>query len=387
MDALHDQESALKDEHEANIENLRKEHASELEKCEKRFKAKMADKELDFNSKIKQLIREFQIKYSEKEREQQETVGELIAKGQREEQVIIDEYKTEIMEYQQELKLREEEMLALRKSTGERLEQKDNEISELRRRHAEALENIEEEKQQAMQEMLRKNEAEIENLQDQHQAKMEESQERFNNELEALARDRASEVAAVEKKLKTQMKKNQNEMKKLLNQKESSIQAQSAVLTDRAEPGQLLMAASSSSLNTEPNEDSSQTVLKDQISRLRTEVGALKEREESLKSQIEELGGSPVKGSANRPPQLNLVTNPLSENPTVYDTSPKSPVEPTEFEYLRNILYEFMMGRERRQMAKVLVALLRFSPKQQKEIIQKVDEQVKPGGLFSPFRS
>jgi len=50
--------------------------------------------------------------------------------------------------------------------------------------------------------------------------------------------------------LKTQMKKNQNEMKKLLNQKESSIQAQSAVLTDRAEPGQLLTAASSSSLNT-----------------------------------------------------------------------------------------------------------------------------------------
>ena len=29
-------------------------------------------------------------------------------------------------------------------------------------------------------------------------------------------------------------------------------------------------------------------------------------------------------------------------------------------------------------MAKVLVALLRFSPKEQKEIIQKVDEQVKP---------
>ena len=29
-------------------------------------------------------------------------------------------------------------------------------------------------------------------------------------------------------------------------------------------------------------------------------------------------------------------------------------------------------------MAKVLVALLRFSPKQEKEIIQKVDEQVNP---------
>lgn len=129
----------------------------------------------------------------------------------------------------------------------------------------------------------------------------------------------------------------------------------------------------------EPSEDSSQTLLKDQITKLRAEVTQLKEREESLKSQIDQLGGSPLKGKADRPPQLNLVSNPLSENSTVYDPAPKSPVEPTEFEYLRNILYEYMMGRERKQMAKVLVALLRFSAKQQKEILQKVDEQVSQG--------
>jgi len=120
---------------------------------------------------------------------------------------------------------------------------------------------------------------------------------------------------------------------------------------------------------------------------LRTEVGALKEKEESLKLQIEQLGGSPMKGRADRPPQLNVVSNPLSESPVTYDPGPKSPVEPTEFEYLRNILYEYMMGRERKQMAKVLVALLRFSPKQQKELLRKVDEQVNQGGFLSPFRS
>lgn len=146
-------------------------------------------------------------------------------------------------------------------------------------------------------------------------------------------------------------------------------------LTD-AEPGQLQRAGSSSSLNSEPiAEDPSQTALKEQITRLRTEVSGLKEREESLKSQIEQLSGSPLQGR-NRPAQLNLVSNPLLDSPVLLDPGPpQSPVEPTEFEYLRNILYEYMMGRERKQMAKVLVALLRFSPKQQKEILRKVDEQ------------
>lgn len=35
------------------------------------------------------------------------------------------------------------------------------------------------------------------------------------------------------------------------------------------------------------------------------------------------------------------------------------------------------------QMAKVLVALLRFSPKQQKELLRKVDEQVNQVSFFS----
>lgn len=39
-----------------------------------------------------------------------------------------------------------------------------------------------------------------------------------------------------------------------------------------------------------------------------------------------------MKGRADRPPQLNVVSNPLSESPAAYDPGPKSPVEPTEFE-------------------------------------------------------
>lgn len=48
--------------------------------------------------------------------------------------------------------------------------------------------------------------------------------------------------------------------------------------------------------------------------------------------QIEKLGGSPLQGR-NRPAQLNLVSNPLSDSPALLDPAPpQSPVEPTEFE-------------------------------------------------------
>jgi len=45
--------------------------------------------------------------------------------------------------------------------------------------------------------------------------------------------------------------------------------------------------------------------------------------------------------------------------------------EPTEYEYLRNILVEFMLGREPVTLAKVIAAVMRFSHEQTDEIIKK----------------
>ena len=42
--------------------------------------------------------------------------------------------------------------------------------------------------------------------------------------------------------------------------------------------------------------------------------------------------------------------------------------EATEYEYLKNILYQYMMGRESTTLSKVLSAVVKFSPEQQKEI-------------------
>ncbi|GFS72207.1 golgin subfamily A member 4 [Nephila pilipes] len=45
--------------------------------------------------------------------------------------------------------------------------------------------------------------------------------------------------------------------------------------------------------------------------------------------------------------------------------------EPTEFEYLKNIIYEYMMGKEPVTLAKVIAAVLRFSDSQTQQVIRR----------------
>ncbi|KTG03338.1 hypothetical protein cypCar_00027716 [Cyprinus carpio] len=50
--------------------------------------------------------------------------------------------------------------------------------------------------------------------------------------------------------------------------------------------------------------------------------------------------------------------------------------EPTEFEYLRKVLFEYMMGRETKTMAKVLTSMLKFPPDQAQKVLEREDSRV-----------
>ncbi|XP_010900475.2 golgin subfamily A member 4 isoform X1 [Esox lucius] len=50
--------------------------------------------------------------------------------------------------------------------------------------------------------------------------------------------------------------------------------------------------------------------------------------------------------------------------------------EPTEFEYLRKVLFEYMMGRETKTMAKVITSILKFPPDQTQQVLEKEDAGV-----------
>ncbi|CAL8300010.1 unnamed protein product [Merluccius merluccius] len=52
--------------------------------------------------------------------------------------------------------------------------------------------------------------------------------------------------------------------------------------------------------------------------------------------------------------------------------------EPTEFEYLRKVLFEYMMGRETKTMAKVLTSVLKFPPDQVQIVLDKEESKSVP---------
>ncbi|KAJ3610881.1 hypothetical protein NHX12_022971 [Muraenolepis orangiensis] len=52
--------------------------------------------------------------------------------------------------------------------------------------------------------------------------------------------------------------------------------------------------------------------------------------------------------------------------------------EPTEFEYLRKVLFEYMMGRETKTMAKVLTSVLKFPPDQVQTVLDKEESKQIP---------
>ncbi|XP_029306235.1 golgin subfamily A member 4-like [Cottoperca gobio] len=57
----------------------------------------------------------------------------------------------------------------------------------------------------------------------------------------------------------------------------------------------------------------------------------------------------------------------------VYNSS-----EPTEMEYLRKVLFEYMMGRETKTMAKVITSMLKFPPDQAQKVLENEDTKAMP---------
>lgn len=52
--------------------------------------------------------------------------------------------------------------------------------------------------------------------------------------------------------------------------------------------------------------------------------------------------------------------------------------EATEMEYLRKVLFEYMMGRETKTMAKVITSMLKFPPDQAQKVLDKEDSKAIP---------
>lgn len=149
--------------------------------------------------------------------------------------------------------------------------------------------------------------------------------------------------------------------KKLINQMENEISEKNAALEEVHEYYQQRMKNKDNELKHLHEQLTSSDKNNYQINALQNSILQYHEENSRLKeiinSRIDKTGGD-NKSSAN------------SDLETCAILGVHLP-QPTEYEYLRNILFEFMMGREPLTLAKVIAAVMRFSNEQTDQIIRK----------------
>uniref|UniRef100_A0A8C3TNV9 Golgin A4 n=1 Tax=Catharus ustulatus TaxID=91951 RepID=A0A8C3TNV9_CATUS len=110
--------------------------------------------------------------------------------------------------------------------------------------------------------------------------------------------------------------------------------------------------------------------LKAQLAQKTTLVNDSKLKEQELKEQIHVLEDQLKHYEKNM--YVTSVGTPYRDG-NVHHTDVSLFEEPTEFEYLRKVLFEYMMGRETKTMAKVITTVLKFPADQTQKILERED--------------
>ncbi|KAI6075314.1 Golgin subfamily A member 4 isoform X2 [Aix galericulata] len=110
--------------------------------------------------------------------------------------------------------------------------------------------------------------------------------------------------------------------------------------------------------------------LKAQLAQKTTLVNDSKLKEQELKEQIHVLEDR-LKNYEKKV-YVTSVGTPYRDG-NLHHTDVSLFGEPTEFEYLRKVLFEYMMGRETKTMAKVITTVLKFPADQTQKILERED--------------
>ncbi|XP_067121720.1 golgin subfamily A member 4-like isoform X5 [Centruroides vittatus] len=252
----------------------------------KNYEEKLKEKDSELNSKLKQIIREFNSQLELKDNECEETLSNLIGKGQEQESKMEKEHRREVASLQQEL---------FEKTC--------------------ALEDVTEHFQQ-------------------------------------LLRDKEEELNECKQKLK-ESKILQARVEK--NEIQASQEPQNVEANDWEDGWEDAEDTTPVAQQTEAENQSNLTCTahEEEIASLKTEKTNLQEEIGELRFLLG-LTSKPSTGTSNHTEDISL----------------KVP-EPTEFEYLRNIMYEYMMGKEPFILAKVITAVLKFDDDQTRQILQR----------------
>ncbi|KAJ0005071.1 hypothetical protein NQD34_011285 [Periophthalmus magnuspinnatus] len=262
------------------------------------------------------------------------------------------------------------------------------EMRTMRKEHEQDLEYM---KKEIMEEAQKNLKSELEDLELKHNSTVKQLMREFNSqmalkeqELETAVKEAIEKAQAVETELIYSHQEEACQLRKMISQKEDDLQRtvkkyEEVIQNREEEMGdrvwqvqkelEELQAKTRSTDEGEMSNDELQAQLAEKTSLL--SEARLKEQEfvekiHSLEDKIKCFHRNAVVthlGSTQKEASYNS-SEPLSEA--------------TEMEYLRKVLFEYMMGRETRTMAKVITSMLKFSPDQAQKVLEKEDGKMMP---------
>lgn len=259
-------------------------------------------------------------------------------------------------------------------------------MRQLRKEHEHDLEYLKKELLEENEKRLRQ---ELEDLQMKHNSTLKQLLREYNTqmalkekEFDSTVKETIAKAQAVEAELISSHQDEANQLRKLISQKEDdlqrTVQKYEQVIENREEEmgdrvwqvqKQLEELQTRCGSNSEMTPEDLKAQLAEKttlLSEARLKEQEFVERIHSLEDKIKFLHRSPVVthiGGTYKDPEKNI-SDSLSES--------------TEMEYLRKVLFEYMMGRETKTMAKVITSMLKFPPEQAQKVLDKEDSKPIP---------
>uniref|UniRef100_A0A8C8ZYA8 Golgin A4 n=1 Tax=Prolemur simus TaxID=1328070 RepID=A0A8C8ZYA8_PROSS len=266
----------------------------------------------------------------------------------------------------------------------------------LRKEHQQELDIL---KKECVQEMEEKIKQEQEDLELKHNSTLKQLMREFNTqlaqkeqELEMTIKETINKAQEVEAELLESHQEETNQLHKKIAEKDDDLKRTARRYEEILDAREEEMTAKVMDLQTEleelqkkyqqklqqeenPGNDHVRgiSVCYTQLAQKTTLISDSKLKEQEFREQIHNLEDRLKKYEKNV--YATTVGTPYKGG-SLYHTDVSLFGEPTEFEYLRKVLFEYMMGRETKTMAKVITTVLKFPDDQTQKILEREDARL-----------
>ncbi|XP_012575785.1 PREDICTED: golgin subfamily A member 4 isoform X2 [Condylura cristata] len=268
-------------------------------------------------------------------------------------------------------------------------------IRMLRKEHQQELDIVRKEYEQEMEEKIKQ---EQEDLELKHNSTLKQLMREFNTqlaqkeqELEMTIKETIDKAQEVETELLESHQEETNQLHKKIAEKEDDLKRTAKRYEEILDAREEEMTAKVMDLQTQleelqkkyqervqmeesPGNDKVTIMeLQTQLAQKTTLISDSKLKEQEFREQIHNLEDRLKKYEKNA--YATTVGTPYKGG-NLYHSDVSLFGEPTEFEYLRKVLFEYMMGRETKTMAKVITTVLKFPDDQTQKILEREDARL-----------